>query len=253
MNSIISFTILNFIRGTREKLFWLVIFFFVFILGVTFFMGLLSVGEEVPVLRSAGLTGIELSALMLVVSSLVFNFYREKESRLTEFLLSHFSRPVYIAGKLCGYLLIGLFYITLAGLGWAVILLLNHAFSFQIFFALFALYLKIAIITAIALVLSCLFGSYVIAFFSTLCVYIASEVARDALKAIVFSQHSWLKYIFKGIYYLLPNMDKLDIKSAVVFNNLPEAGYFVWISVYAFIYVLFLWGLATYIFLKKEI
>jgi hypothetical protein len=253
MRKIISFTILNFLQGTREKLFWLVVFFFVFILGVTFFMGLLSVGESVPVLRSSGLSGIELSAIMLVVSSLVFNFYREKDSRLTEFLLSHFSRPVYIAGKLCGYLLIGLFYITLAGLGWSLVLVLNHAFSILIIPALLAIYLKVSIITAVALALSCLFSSYTMAFFSTLFVYIASEVSRDALKIITYSRHDILKYFFKGLYYLLPNMDKLDIKSAVVFNNLPAPGYFAWISLYAFIYVLLLWALATYIFLKKEI
>jgi Cu-processing system permease protein len=253
MKKLISFAILNFLQGTRDKLFWLVIFFFAFILGVTFFMGILSVGESVPVLRSSGLSGIELSAVMLVVFSLVYNFYREKDSRLTEFLLSHFSRPAYIGGKLCGYLLIGLFYITLAGIGWSLVLLLNKAFSFQVIPALFALYLKISIVTAIALVLSCLFGSYTLAFFSTLFVYIASEVSRDALRIIDFSGHPALRYIFKGIYYLLPNMDKLDIKSAVVFNNLPPPGYFAWISLYAFIYVLLLWALATYIFLKKEI
>ena len=253
MKRFISFTLLNFLQGTREKLFWLVIFFFVFILGVTFFMGLLSVGESVPVLRSAGLSGIELSAIMLVVSSLIFNFYREKDSRLTEFLLSHFSRPVYIGGKLCGYLLIGLFYITLAGLGWSVVLVLNHAFSFQVLPALFTLYLKVSIVTAIALVLSCLFGTATLAFFSTIFVYIASEVSREALKIISFSQHSLLRYIFKGIYYFLPNMDKLDIKSAAVFNNIPSPGYFAWISLYTFIYVLLLWALAAFIFLKKEI
>jgi hypothetical protein len=253
MRKVIAFTILNFLQGIRDKLFWLVIFFFVFILGVTFFMGILSVGESVPVLRSSGLSGIEFSAIMLVVSSLIFNFYREKDSRLTEFLLSHFSRPEYIAGKLCGYLLIGLFYISLAGAGWSIVLVLNSAFSFQLLAALFALYLKISIITAVALVLSCLFSSYTMAFFSTLFVYIASEVSRDALKIISYSQHSLLKYFFKGVYYLLPNMDKLDIKSAVVFNNMPTPGYFLWISLYSVIYVLLLWAMATYIFLKKEI
>ena len=253
MKKIISFTILNFLQGTREKIFWLVIFFFVFILGVTFFMGLLSVGETVPVLRSAGLSGIEISAIMLVVSSLIFSFYREKDSRLTEFLLSHFSRPAYICGKLCGYLLIGLFYITLAGLGWSLVLVLNNAFSFSIIAALFALYLKVSIITAFALALSCLFSSYTMAFFSTLFIYVASEVSRDALKIITYSQQSGLKHLFKGLYYLLPNMDKLDIKSAVVFNNLPQPGYFAWIGLYVFIYVLLLWALATFIFLKKEI
>jgi Cu-processing system permease protein len=253
MRKVISFTILNFLQGTREKLFWLVIFFFVFILGVTFFMGLLSVGESTPVLRSSGITGIEISAVMLLVSSLVFNFYREKDSRLTEFLLSHFSRPAYISGKLCGYLLIGLFYITLAGLGWSLVLVLNGAFSFQVIPALFVLYLKTSIITALALVLSCLFGSYTMAFFSTLFVYIASEVSRDALKIVASSQIAWLKPVFKGIYYLLPNMDKLDIKSAMVFDNPLARGYFGWVGLYAFIYILLLWALATYIFLRKEI
>ncbi len=253
MRKIIAITLLNFLQGTREKLFWLVIFFFVFILGVTLFMGVLSVGESTPVLRSAGLSGIELSALMLIVSSLVFNFYREKDTRLTEFLLTHFSRPAYITGKLCGYLLISLAYIILAGLGWSLVLVFNHAFSFSVLAALFAIYLKIAIITGVALVLSCLFSSYTMAFFSTLFVYISSEVSRDALKIMVYSSHLTVRIVFKFIYYLLPNMDKLDIKSAVIFGKLPTQDYFIWVSLYVLVYVLFLWSLATYIFIKKEI
>jgi hypothetical protein len=253
MGKIISVIKLNFIQGVREKLFWQAVFFFVFILGLTFFMGILSVGQTAAVLKGFGLSAIELSALVLTVTSLVFNFYRERDCRLTEFLLSCFSRPDYISGKLGGYILLVLFYVILTGSGWIVLLIFNQAFTVYALAGLFTIFLKVAIIASFALVFSCLFTSYIMSLTSAFFVYIAAEVSPAAVKIVSQSSSSALKYFFKFVYYILPNMDKLDIKSGVVYGQIPAFGFFAGITLYSVIYVILLWSLATYIFIKKEI
>ena len=84
----------------------MVVFFFIFLLGVSLFLGELSLGERGAVLRTVCLTSIELSALGLIIVRYTYNFYREKELRLTDIYLSYFSAAHYIGGKLGGAIII---------------------------------------------------------------------------------------------------------------------------------------------------
>src|SRR3989338_2073960 len=253
MKKLIQLTLLNFLQGSREKIFWLVFFFYLFILAVTFFMGILSVGETAAVLRSAGLLGIEIIGLLLIAFSLTFGFHQEKDNHMPELMSVYFSRPVYIGSKLLSYLFICLFYLILAGLGLSAILIFNKAFAFYNLIVIFSIFLKLSIITGFALVFSVLFGSALMAFISTLSIYIASEVSKEALRIVSVSGNKILKSFFDILYYILPNMDKLDLKTAAVYGKLPPFAYLTGITSYTIIYILFLWLLAALIFLKKEL
>lgn len=252
MRKILAVAFLNFRQEIREKLFFGVVFFFIFFLSLCVLLGKLSVGESEKVLRNAGLVGIEITALILVIFSLTFSFYREKDSRILEIYLSNFSRSSYISGKLGGYLLICLFYLALSGFGYILLLFFYNAFVFQPIAGLYPLFLKLSIIIGFCLVFCCLFSSPLIALLSSLFLYLASETASPALKIITLGANKVQIALFKCLYYLLPNMDKLDIKSLVVYGKLPPVSFFLLISLYTLIYILFLWLIARFIFLRKE-
>lgn len=252
MRKIIAVALLNFKQETREKLFLGVVFFFILFLGFCVLLGKLSVGESEKVLRSAGLVGIELTALILVVFSFVFSFYKEKDNRILEIYLSNFSRSAYISGKLVGYLLICLFYLILSGAGYILLLLFYNAFNFASLGGLYSLFLKLSIIIAFCLAFCCLFSSPLIALLCSLFLYLGSEMAYPALKIITLGENKVQIVLFRCLYYLLPNMDKLDIKSVVVYGELPPLSFFLLITLYTLIYLLFLWLIARFIFLRKE-
>jgi len=252
MREIISIAFLNFKQGVREKLFWGVIFFFAFFLSLCVLLGKLSPGETEKVLRNAGLSGIELSGLVLVVFSLVLSFKKEEESRFLEIYLSNFSRTNYLSGKLIGYLLICLFYLLLSGLGYMLILFLYKSFIWQVAAGFYSLFLKLSILICFSLVFCCLFSSPIISLFCSLSLYLASEAAYPALKIVSLGPNRFRLSLFKFIYYLLPNMNELDIKSLAVYGELPSLSFFFSIGLYAFVYILFLWLIARFIFLKKE-
>lgn len=252
MKRIASVALLNFRQAIRDKLFLGVVFFFIFFLAFCALLGKLSPGETGKVLRNAGLAGIELSALILVIFSLTFSFYKEKDSRILEIYLSNFSRSAYISGKLGGYFLICLFYLILSGLGYIFLLFFYNAFIFQPIVGLYPLFLKLSIIISFCLVFCCLFSSPLIALLCSLFLYLGSEMAYPALKIIILGANKAQIALFKCLYYLLPNMDKLDIKSLVVYGKLPPVSFFLLISLYTLIYILFLWLIARFIFLRKE-
>ncbi|MCX7927898.1 MAG: hypothetical protein N2606_07185 [Candidatus Omnitrophica bacterium] len=253
MKKIIGLVLLNVIQGVREKIFWLAVGFFIFLLALSFFMGILSVGETAQVLRCAGLSGIELSCILLVVSSMLFGIYREREGRLTEFLLSHFSRINYISGKFLGYIMIAGCYILLCAIGWFIILIFEQAFHISVIMALVALYSKIILVIGWGLVFSMIFSSSTIALFATLFIYLASEVAYETVRIMMLSKQTFITVIIKGIYYLLPAMDKIDLKTQATFGNSVPLSFLWWLFIYTALYGVFLWCMAVYLFLKKEI
>lgn len=253
MKKLFSITALNLLQGIKEKIFWLVIFFFIFILGMTFFMGILSTGETNSVLRSAGLSGIEIMGILLVVFSLIFNFYKEKDSAITELFLVHFSKSVYLGGKFLGYIFICVVYLILASLGWSLILIINQAFSWYVLAGVFMILLKLSIIIGMALVCCCFFTSPLIAFISTFFLCAAGEFSQSAVRIMALNQDKLSSRAFQFLYYILPNMDKFDIKSQIIHESLPSFNYFMGIIIYTFTYTIFLWCLSVFIFSKKEI
>ena len=205
------------------------------------------------VLRNAGLSGIELSGLILVVFSLVFSFYREKDSRILEVYLSNFSRMHYISGKLMGYLAICMFYLILAGLGYALILYLYNAFIWQVIVGLYTLFLKLSIVICLSLTLCCLFSnSPVITLLCSLFLYLSGEVAYSAFKIIARSANKLQVILFECLYRILPNLERLDIKSLVIYGELPAFSFFILSSLYGLGYFLFIWLIMQFIFLRKE-
>ena len=254
MRAILSVAFLNLKQGIKEKLFWGVVFFLAFFLFLSLLLGNLSPGETENVLRNAGISGIEISGIILVVFSFVFSYYREIDSRILEIYLSKFSRSNYISGKLLGYSLICLFYLILSGLGYILILCFQGAFLWPVLPGIYVLFLKLSLVLCWCAVFCCLFSSPILALLCVFSFYFASEAAYPALKIISLGQGQggFKLSLFQTIYYLLPNMNKLNIKPAVTYGNLPSLAFFIFISLYSFIYILFLWLIARFIFLRKE-
>jgi hypothetical protein len=252
-NKFIPFVLLNFFEGVREKIFWGVVFFSLFLLGLSFFLSMLSVGESARVLRGAGLSAMELGGIVLLVFSFTSGFYRDRNGRILEVYLSCVPRSVYTASKVCAYLLIAFFYLILAGVFWAGILAVNGAFFWQFWAGLFSIFLKLSIVIFLNLVFCCLFSSPVLAILSTLFLYACGEIVSEAARlSTVYVKGEFSATVLSVLKYILPNLDKLDLKSQLLYAQVPAAGYLGLISLYTLLYCLFLWSLGTWIFAKKK-
>ena len=54
------------------------------------------------------------------------------------------------------------------------------------------------------------------------------------------------------LYYVLPNLSRLDVKTQVVHALPVPAGYMLWSAAYALAYVAALLALATAIFMRRD-
>jgi hypothetical protein len=252
MKKFFSISFLNFLETAKDKFFFGIIFFFIFYLAFCIFLGKLSVGHADKVLRDAGLAGIELSAIILIVFSFVLNFFREKENRILEVYLSNVSRSTCISGKIAGYILLSFFYLCFSALGFGAALWLYNSFTKAVFLAVYFIFLKTAIIIGFAALFSCLFSSAVLALLCTLFVYIGSEMLPSAVSIIEAYGNNVQKIFVKALYLFLPNMDKIDIKALAVYGKFPTWEQISWITFYCLLYTLFLWLINLFIFRRKE-
>lgn len=243
---------LNFKQAIRDKFFLGAAFFFFFYLAFCLLLEKLSPGESEKVLRNAGLSGIELSAVFLSIFSFTLSFHREKETRILEVYLTDFPRASYLSGKLAGYLLVCLLYIAICAVGYSGILIARGSFHSACIVALYPVFLKAALVIGWTSVFSCLFSSWMVSILCSFSMYIAVELLPAALKIIAAGGGVFEKFFIRVLRAFLPAFDMLDIKAASVYGQLPPVRFFLLITLYAVIYCLFLWTINLFIFQKKE-
>ena len=252
MRKFISISFLTFKGAIRDKFFLGIVFFFISYLFFCVFLGKLSVGHTDKVMRDTGLIGIELTTIILIIFTFILSFFRERESRFLEVYLTHFSPATYLGGKIFGFLLLVLFYLSLSAVGFALILKLHGAFHYTALLAVYPIFLKAVIVICLSCLFSCLFSSAIVTLLCTLFLYLTAEMVPTALAIVQAYSGKTQQMLMQALYAFLPNMDKLNINAFALAEKAPGGQYFFWITLYTLAYGLFLWLISLFIFQRAE-
>jgi hypothetical protein len=117
--------------------------------------------------------------------------------------------------------------------------------------AVFMIMLQLMMVTAVALLFST-FSSPMLAAALTVGLYVVGHFNADlkGFDAIVNSRP--VVYLARALYYVLPNMAAFDIKAQVVHAIPVPAGYLLFNTLYALLYIAALLTGATFIFLRRD-
>lgn len=250
MKKIFFLTLLNFKVALKEKTFWVIGLLLLFLMSFSFFLGQLTLGEKGMILKAAGLSVIELTALLLIIFGFIFNFYKEKETRLQEVYLSHFSSLTYLGAKLAGYILVCFFYILIAFV--FLTLVLRGSFDLYLLSGVYGIFLKLSIFSGLALLFSAVFNYPLLSAGLLFFTYIGAELAYGAYRFAEFAETALGGFFLRGVYYLLPNADKLDFKYLAIHSQAVEPSVYLFVFAYTVIYILFCFFLANLFFSIKE-
>ena len=248
LRRICSLARLTYQIGLRDRIFVSLVLLGVALLGVSLLLGLLGVGESTAVLRNAGLAGVELTGVLLVIFTVVFNWYRERESRMRDIYLTVVSREGYLAGKALGYLALLALYCALAAVGLSLLWLANGALSARALAALYPMLLKLALVMGCTLVVCVIFRSSFVALCAGVFVYVNSELISSALTLVSHKGSHGQTLLLQGLYHLLPHVDLLDAKTQAAYAEALPAGFFVRGTLYSLAYGLCLYLIACCIF-----
>ncbi|MFM7406565.1 MAG: ABC transporter permease [Cuspidothrix sp.] len=123
----------------------------------------------------------------------------------------------------------------------------------SIFLASLFIFLQLSLITAIAISLG-VFTSSLIATALTFAVYLMGNITQDLVALGKLSRNPGMERITQGLYLILPDLSRLDLKNDAVYGlqALPDSITLITNAGYGLLYSFMLLAIANLIFLKRE-
>jgi Cu-processing system permease protein len=253
-------------ESVRDKVLYNLVLFAVLLIAVSYLLGQLTAGQDIKIIKDLGLAAISLFGLFIAVFIGIGLVSKEVERRSIYSLLSKpIRRQEFIAGKYLGLVLTLLvnvavmtaaFYAVLGTMawiagGWFLPAWDAPAADPALLKAIAMIFLQLMMVTALALLFST-FTSPILATALTFGLYIVGHFNADLKHFETVVPSKPVAWLARGLYYLLPNLSRLDVKAQVVHALPVPAGYMLLSATYALAYVGALLVLATLIFMRRD-
>ncbi|MGE5343113.1 MAG: ABC transporter permease [Candidatus Omnitrophota bacterium] len=243
----------TFKEAVRNKVFYLLVVLGVVTAVSSLIVSMLTIGDKEKVLKDVGLAAIDFFSVLIAIFTGINLVYKEIDKRTIYNMLSKpINRGTFIFGKFLGLaltLLIALSSMTV--IFFAFLWLSTGQVDLKILIYFVLLYMELLIITAISLLFSS-FSTPILSSIFTISLYLIGTVTwtfnefKDQLQGTV------QKVIASVFYYILPNLDKFNIKNDLVLNQPLDPYLIVNGIAYAVVYISALLVLTTVIFRTRE-
>jgi ABC-type transport system involved in multi-copper enzyme maturation permease subunit len=266
MRVIRAIAISVFKESVRDKVLYNLVLFAVLLIGVSYLISQLTAGQDVKIIKDLGLFAMSMFGLFIAVFIGIGLVSKEVERRSIYALLAKpIRRQELIIGKYLGLVLTLVVNLTVMVIAYYAVLgavawidgawYRPHwgapAVDPALLKAVAMIFLQLAIVTAVALLFST-FSSPMLAAALTFGLYIVGHFNADLKHFESVVDLKPVAYLARALYYLLPNLASLDIKSEVVHAVPVPAGYLLYNLAYAVTYVMALLGAATFIFMRRD-
>lgn len=243
----------TFKEAARNKIFYLLVFLGIFFALSSEMISLLTIGGKEKVLKDIGLGAINFFCVLIAIFTGINLVYKEIEKKTIYNIMSKpISRSSFIIGKFFGLALtLFIALLSMVIIYFLFFLLSTGKFDFSSFIYFGFLYLELLIITSISLLFSS-FTTPILASIFTICLYLIGHVlwTFNEFKHHLVSPISNIMAHF--FYYVLPNLDKFNIKNKLVLGVSIESSLVISAISYALIYISALLVLSIIIFNKRE-
>jgi ABC-type transport system involved in multi-copper enzyme maturation permease subunit len=243
----------TFKEAVRNKVFYLLIALGVISALSSLVVSMLTIGDKEKVLKDVGLASIDFFSVLIAVFTGINLVYKEIDKKTIYNILSKpIARGSFIIGKFLGLALTLLVALSsMAVIFFLFLLVSTGGLDLKILVYFFLLYLELLIITSISLLFSS-FSTPILSSIFTISLYLIGQVSwtfNEFKHLIVRPMEKTIAYF---IYYLLPNLEKFNIKNDIVLKT-PLDGYLIVDGIlYASCYTAALLILTIIIFNRRE-
>lgn len=243
-------------EAVRDRVLYNLVLFVLLLTGAAIFIGELSGGQERKIIVDLGLSAMLLFGVFIAIFVGVGLVYKEIERRT---VYAIFSKPVgrgeFIIGKYLGLCLTLLVNVAVMGAGVSLALIyVSRGWDplvLSVWPAILLIYFELAILTGIALLFSS-FSSPALSALLTFFVFIIGHFSSD-LKGLATSMGSaGARWLFRGLYYLLPNLANLSYITPAAHGQTPPAAQVAATILYALVYIGVILSIATLIFRRRN-
>ncbi|HYV18049.1 MAG TPA: ABC transporter permease [Verrucomicrobiae bacterium] len=249
---ILAIALNTFREAIRNRILYLLLVFAVALILCAQALSLLTVGSEEKIIKDFGLATIDLFGVLTAVLLGIGLVSREIERRTVYVLLAKpIHRAEFVLGKYAGLVLTLLVNTAIMTLCFVLLLVAKGIAEPAMLLAVLLLFFQFLLITAIAVLFSCL-SNPIVSCILTLALYVTGHLlwSFDLLRARVAAP--WARALCLTLQRVLPDLAPFDVKGMVV-HGIPvppeRLGYAL---VYLVLYGGAVLGLACAAFQRKE-
>ena len=246
---------LNTFRETvRDRLFYLVGFFGLALVGATTMLSPLTVGAQGKIMADVGLAAMVVFGLLVVIF-VGSNMVRKELDKGT--IVTILSKPVgrreYLVGKFLGLNLTLVSMLGVMGVLFLIMLWIAPGeFSFRFVSAFYLAFLELTLINAVVVFFSTCVSPVLAAVF-TLGVFVVGHLS-ESIRDFGQLQGGYFQQITSEIvYYMTPNLEVFNVRGAVVHGDPVTAGHLLMATLYAVCWAAILLIVAGAVFQRKEL
>lgn len=247
----------TFREAVRDRVLYNLLFFALVMMAASIIAGQISIGIEETVIATLGLSAISLIGLLIAVFIGVGLVSKEMDKRTLYALLA---KPVrrweFLLGKFGGLILT--LAVNTAAMGVGLFLALVYVKpalergDATLFVAVYFIWLKLALVVALALLFSC-FTTPLLAILFTSGIYIVGLYVQELRNMPMQVMSSGMTIFTKWLSYLLPNFENFNIMAQAAHSR-PIAGTFILQNtVYAAVYCTIVLTVAILVFSRRNL
>jgi ABC-type transport system involved in multi-copper enzyme maturation permease subunit len=244
----------TFREAIRDKVLYNLVFFALLVMGASVVIGNMTLGESVKIIMDLSLAAMEIFGLLIAIFVGIGLVHKEIQRRTISMLLAKpIARRSFVVGKYLGLMLVIALNVAVMT---AVLVLLLALYSpgaiyGGLFVAVLLILVELMVVTAVAVLFST-FSTPTLSAMLTLGVWVIGRFSSDLAEFAAKSESAAQRAALLGVHYLLPNLEKFDVKHLVVYQMALEPAYVGSALVYGALYILFLIALAAVIFERRD-
>lgn len=249
---VLSIALNTFRENLRDKLLYNLLVFALLMIGSSLLLMRLTLGEFHRLLLNVGLGSINIFGVLIAIFVGIGLVSKEIEKKTIYTIVSKpVARYQFLIGKYLG-LTLTLFVNTLIMAGGLLFVLFAQDVPIEsvLFKALGLIFLEFMVITAVALLCSTFTSATLSAIF-TLAIYVIGHLTAD-LKTFGEKMDEGMRAVVTGLYYILPNLERFNLKGNVIHHIEVSGTDLLLIVVYGLTYVAFLLMSASIIFQRRD-
>lgn len=249
---VVSIALNTFRENLRDKLLYNLLIFALLMIGSSLLLMRLTLGEFHRLLLDIGLGSVNIFSVLIAIFVGIGLVSKEIDKKTIYTIVSKpVARFEFLLGKFFGLtltLLVNMLVMT-AGL-LAVLMAQSVPIEAVLFKAIGLILLECMVVTAVALLCSTFTSATLSAIF-TLAIYVIGHLTPD-LKTFGEKMDGLVRSMLEGMYYLLPNLERFNLKGHVTHQLDVPLNDLALIVAYGMAYTAFLLVLASVIFQRRD-
>lgn len=244
----------TFRESVRDKVLYVLLLFAGVVIIGSKAIGWISIGQDIKIVKDLSLAGMSIFGAMIAIFVGTSLVYKEIDKKTIYTIIAQpLHRYEFVIGKYLGLSLLIFGVILLMSMISAIyIVILGGEINHWYFIASFLVFMKLLLVTALAVLFSTL-SSPILGAIIVFCFYVFGHATGVLIDLPKQFEGSWTKPILEGLYYVLPNFANFDIRSEVV-NGIPVSySYVTYIIIYGILYSTFFIYLAILMFQRKDV